>query len=96
MASHGIPSSFLFKGGTTTRLVCQFWAVVRCGNEKKMMEKNLGKRQKKEREKKIKRKGREKMESMRCLSKNQIVHMLNIKSDLCVVRSFEEEFLKRS
>ena len=48
------------------------------------------------RERKIERKGREKMESMRCLSKNQIVHVLNIKSDLYVVRFFEKRFLKKS
>ena len=51
---------------------------------------------KRKRERKIERKGREKIESMRCLSKNQIVHMLNIKSDLYVVRSFRKGFLKRS
>ena len=47
------------------------------------------------RERKIERKGREKMESMRYLSRNQIVHVLNIKSNLCVVTSFGKEFLKR-
>ena len=44
----------------------------------------------------MKRKGRVKIESMRYLSRNQIVHVLNIKSDLCVVRSFKKRFLKRS
>ena len=59
MASHGIPSCFLFKGGATTRLACQFWAVVRCGNEKKMMKK-IWEKDKEKRERKIERKGREK------------------------------------
>ena len=73
----------------------QNWADSRHGNDRKMLRK-IWEKDKKKRERKIEKKGREKIESLKCLFKNQIVHVLNIKSDLCVIKFFKRRFLEWS
>ena len=71
-------------------------AEIRCWNEKKKREKSWIKTKKKRGKNRKKERSENGKHEMLIQKKNLIVHVLNIKFDLCVVRSFGKKFLKRS